>query len=304
MPENFEEKYILPQENEEKYSSEAIREDIKFKAQKIRNWAQQMGFEDKKDFLVIECITEIEKETSSIAPHELKEFFVGMREDHYKQFIKYIAGQYTKERKKENPNNKYGGPKLDYSWGGRFAIIGDGVTVDTVAVSDLEKLVVPTHHKAFKEFFKEKALFDFPTSETLNPILKEMSAKGLETYKAALERLKIMGDQGTLPDDGYGLIDEMERAVMILKDAKNGDALSDLPELLVGGKMEAKIRHYADLTYNAEDLKDLDRVSEITGIFIPNEVRIEKIFDRFDFDRRQMENICKDFANALWLKDN
>lgn len=288
-------------EEEEKYSPGVIREDIKFKAEKIRNWAKQMGLAEGKDFLVIESIADMKTETESIAPHELKQFFVGVLEDYFKQFTEYILGQYSDERRRENPDNKYGGPRLDYSWGGRYAVGWDGVPFDTVAVSDFENLTVPTHQKEFRIFFKQKAGFDFPMSETLNPILKEMSTKGLEAYKSALKQLKTLREQKTLPDDGYGLIDAMEHAVMILEDAKNGEAVVDLPEFLKG-EMPAKMRHYADLTYNAEDIKNFDRVAEITGISIPDEARLDKIFGRFNFDRQQMESICKDFSSYIMIK--
>ena len=291
-------------EKERKYSPEAIREEIRLKAEKIRSWAREAGLTEKKDFLVIESITDIETDTESIAPHEFKQFFVGIHEDHYEQFTEYILGQYSNERRKENPDNKYGGPKLDYSWGGRYAVGWDGVPFDTVAISDFENLTVPTHQEEFERFFKQKAAFDFPTSTILNPILREMSVDGLEIYKSALQQLKALRDQKTLPDDGYGLIDAMEHAVMILEDAKDGEAVIDLPVFLKG-EMPAKMRHYADLTYNAEDIKNLDRVTEITGIPIPNGARIDKIFERrFNFDRQQIESICKDFSRYLIIKRN
>ena len=157
-----------------------------------------------------------------------------------------------------------------------------------------------THHNEFKEFFKQKAGFDFPTSEILNPILKEMSEKGLDSYNSALEKLKSIKQQNKLPEDGYGLIDELERDILILNDAKNGDAVIDLPEVLTN--MPPKMRHYADLTYNAEDIRNLDRVMEITGISISQEARIDKIFDRYGFDRKKMDQICKEFSEYIYEK--
>ncbi len=289
------------QETEQKYSPEAIREDIKLKAEKIRAWAEQTELAEGKDFLVIESIADVEIDTDAIAPHELKQFFVLVQEVHYRKFKDYILGQYTEERKKENPTNKYGAPKLDYSWGGRFMVGWDGVPFDTVATSSIEHMTVPTHHEEFKTFFKQKAGFDFPTSETLNPILQEMSKKGLDTYKLALTSLKELREQNTLPDDGYGLIDAMEHMIMILEDAKTGEALIDLPEVL-DDKMPAKMRHYADLTYNAEDVRDFERVREITGITIPDEVRLDMVFNRYGFDRARMESICRDFSDYILLK--
>ncbi len=62
------------------------------------------------------------------------------------------------------------------------------------------------------------------------------------------------------------------------------------------------MRHYADLTYNVEDRKNLDRTFEITGIAIPDEVRIDKIFDRYGFPREKMEEICRDFSEYISAK--
>ncbi len=115
--------------------------------------------------------------------------------------------------------------------------------------------------------------------------------------------MKDLRGKEDLPDDGYGLIDAIEHAIMILEDAKNGEAVIDLSESLSIGEMPAKMRHYADITYNAEDIKNFDRVEEITGISIPEEARIDKIFEqKYNFDRQLMENICKGFSNYIMAK--
>lgn len=286
---------------EDKYGPEAIKQEIEFKTAKIRKWALENNLVEDKDFKVIESIKNIETDDKSIAPHELRQFFVLIQENNFKKFKEYFSGQYTEERKKENPNNKDGGPKLDYSWGGRFAVINDGVFFDIGIASSLEegKISANTHHKEFKDFFKKQAGFDFPTSDTLNPILKEMSEKGLDVYMSALEKLKTIKQQNKLPEDGYGLIDELERDILILNDAKNGEAVIDLPDDDLTN-MPSQMRHYADLTYNIEDISSLDRVFEITGISIPEEARIDKIFDRYGFDRNKMEEICKEFSESIY----
>ncbi|HUC88608.1 MAG TPA: hypothetical protein VMR49_01070 [Candidatus Paceibacterota bacterium] len=286
---------------ENKYSLDAIKKDIELKSEMIRNWAQKAGLIEGQDFLIEGSITNIETDTKSIAPHELRQFFVLVKEDNYKKFKEYILGEYSKERKEKNPNNPYGGPKLDYSWGGRFAVGWDGAVFDTGILSSVENMTANTYHDEFKKFFKQKTNFDLPTSEKLNLVLKEMSTKGLEIYKLALEKLKILRKESSFPEDGYGLIDEIERAIMILEDAKGGEAVIDLTEELKK-VMPAKMRHYADLTYNAEDIKNLDRVADITGISIPKEARIDKIFDRYGFDRNKMEGICKDFSDYIMTK--
>lgn len=185
--------------NEDKYGPEAIKKEIEFKASKIRKWALENNLFEDKDFKIIESIKHIEMDDKSIAPHEMREFFVIILENNFKKFKEYFSGQYKEEREKENPDNKDGGPILDYSWGGRFAVINDGVFFDIGIASSLEegKISAKTHHKEFIDFFKknEKAGFDFPTSDKLNPILKEMSKKGLGIYKSVLERLKEIKDQ-------------------------------------------------------------------------------------------------------------
>ena len=299
--ENKENEIDVKKGEEYKYSLEANREAIKIKAEKIRNWAREAGLTEGKDFKIIGSITEVETDTESIAPHEKREFIVLVQEDYYGKFKEYIIGRYTEERKKENPTNKSINPILDFSWGGRFAIINDEGFCDTAAASSIEYMTAPTHHEEFRSFFKQQAGFDFPTSETLNPMLQEMSVKGLDIYNEALEKLKALEKQKILPGDGYGLIDAMEHMVMILEDAKTGEAVIDLSEVIVG-VMPAKMRHYADVTYNAEDVKDLGRVTEITGITIPDEVRIDKIFDRYGFERAKMEGICRDFSDYILIK--
>lgn len=283
---------------EDKYSPEAIRREISYKAEKIRAWAEQMGLEDGKDFLMVEDIKEVEQNEEEIAPHEGKALYVAIHENHYQQFRDYFLGQYKEERKEENPR---GDAKLDYSWGGRFAVGWDGVPIDTVPASDIENLTVPTRHEEFRQFFYSKTGLEFPSAETLNPILEEMSKKGLNRYKEALKELEKMKEAETLPNDGYGLIDTLQHSIMILEDAKEGEAVVDLPESL-HGEMPAKMRHYADLTYNAEDLRELGRVAEITGIEIPDDTRTDKIFESFGFNRENMEEICHDFSDHVLAK--
>jgi hypothetical protein len=285
---------------EDKYGPEAIKKEIEFKSTKIKKWALENNLVEGKDFKVIESIKNIETDDKSIAPHELRQFFVLIQEDNFQKFKEYFSGKYSEERKKENTNNKYGGPTLDYSWGGRFAVINDGVFFDIGIAQNLKEgqISAKTYHREFKEFFKQKAGFDFPTSEILNPILKEMSEKGLDVYKSVLEKLKSIKQQNKLPEDGYSLIDEIERDIMILEDAKNEKAVVDLPQILT--EMPSQMRHYADLTYNIEDVKNLDNVAEITGISIPKEARIDKIFDRYGFDKNKMEEICKEFSESIY----
>ena len=84
------EKEMDLKEEEDRYSPEAIRENIKFKTEKIRDWAQQTGLSEGKEFKIIESIRDIDTDMRSIAPHELRQFFVVMHENYYREFNKYI----------------------------------------------------------------------------------------------------------------------------------------------------------------------------------------------------------------------
>lgn len=282
----------------DKYSPEARQEQITDQATMIRKWATEQGLKEGKDFLIIENIKDVVGKDGEILPHETKAFYMAIHENQYRKFRDYFMSQYKEEMKQKDPANEV---RLNYSWGGRFCVGWAGVPCDTVAASDIENITVPTHHQEFKSFFKSKAGFDFPSAQILNPVLKEMSDKGLTSYESALIKLNELKDTGTLPDDGYGLIDNVIRAIELLKKAKSGSAVEELPEELKG-EMPIGMRTYAELTYNAEDIGDFNRVKKITGIEIPEEARIDKIFKQFNFDRNQMEQICKDFSDYLMAK--
>lgn len=283
------------QQDVDPYGPEAIRLDIQRKAEILRDWASRLGLEEGKDLLIIESMDEFVGDDYQVAPHEAKSFAVGVLEPHYKAFREYILGEYKQQRKKENPK---GDVQLYYSWGGRFLVGWDGVPFDTVAMESVDPPRVPTHHEEFKHFFKDRYGFEFPTSEVLNPLLTQMSREGLSTYEEALSKLKVQREEGTLPSEGYGMIDSLEHASMILKDAASGEALMDLPEM-VEGAMKDKMAHYADLTYNAGSVADYDKVAELSGVKFPDEIRLDKLFSKWNFDRNQMEAVCHEFADYL-----
>jgi len=289
---------VSPDSVVKKYSPEAIREQIRDQAELIRMWASENNLKEGEDFRIIEGIKEVVGEEASVAPHELKQFFVIIHENRYRQFRDYFTNRYRDEMKQRDPKND---ARLDYSWGGRFLVGWAGVPFDTVAASSIEKMTIPTHHQEFKKFFRGKVGFDLPTTETLNPQLKSMAEKGLLAYQETLTKLREMKESQSLPEDGYGLIDGMVHAIELLTQAKSGNAVEELPETL-GDTMPREMRTYADLTYNAEDIISLDRVREITGISIPDETRIDKIFERFGFNRNRMEELCKDFSDYIMTK--
>lgn len=281
-----------------KYGSEVRQKQIKEQTVMIREWAKKRGFYEGEDYLIIEDIKDVVGEEGDVVPHETKTFYMAIHEKYYREFRNYFMSEYKNEMHTKDPKNH---ARLDYSWGGRFCVGWAGVPCDTVAASDIENRIIPTHHKEFKIFFKDKTGFDFPTAERLNPTLKEMSKKGLAAYEKALVELIKLKKEKALSDDGYGLIDSVKQAIKILDKARGGKAVEELPnELPV--EMPIEMRTYADLTYNAEDIANFDRVEEITSVDIPQEARIDKMFDRYNFDRNQMEQICKDFSEYLMTK--
>ncbi len=283
-----------------KYSLEAVRRDIHYKAEKIRSWAVGQGLKEGEDYLIVEDVRTALKPGDEPLPHEIKSFAMAILEKDYRRFRDYFTGQYAQERKAEDPKS---GPQLDYSWGGRFSVGWDGLPpLDTVPAVDLKNLTIRSHHQKFRQFFRQQTGFELPTAAELNPLLKDMAKQALPLYEATLNQLKSMASENKLPSDGYGLIDELERMKLILTDAHSGDALVDLAETIGRDGMTPEMRHYADLTYNAEDLKSLDRATELTGIEIPDFDRIDKLYDRYGFDRAKMENICRAFGEYLESK--
>lgn len=283
-------------EVKDKYGPEAIRADIQFQSALIRAWAKEMGFVEGKDYRIIASITDVVGDKASVAPHELKQFFVAIHENKYGQFREYFTDRYRDEMRQHDSKND---ARLLYSWGGRFLVGWAGVPFDTAPASSIEKMTASTHHEEFKKFFKEETGIDFPTAQTLNLQLKRMAEQGLPSYQEALTKLRDMKEKESLPSDGYGLIDALVHATELLAQATTGHVAEELPELL-RGNMPREMRTYADLTYNAGSIQNLDRVTEITGVTIPNEARIDKIFDRIGFDRNKMEEICKAFSAFIF----
>ncbi len=284
----------------DKYSPEAIRKEITHEADRIRDWASEQGFREGEDFIVIEDIRDAVPKGEKIAPHEQKAFYMGIHDSRYGAFRDYFTGEYEKGRQQENPNARV---KLNYSWGGRFLVDSDTVPCDTAPVTNLKERRVETKHAEFRQFFKEKIGKDFPTAEQLNPILEEISTKGLTYYQEVRDKIIKMDEEGTLPENAYrGMLDDIKHRIMVLENAKQGPAFIELPEVLEG-KMDPKIRHYNDFTYNADDMHNLDRAMEVTGIVIPEELRTDKILERLGIDRSQMDDLCRQFSEQRFPAD-
>jgi hypothetical protein len=289
----------LPDSSEDPNDPETGIDQIKNQVDLIRSWASEHGLIDGKDFKVIESIRDIVGKNGSVAPHELKQFFVIIHEDKYSKFRDYFTSDYRDKMKSLDPKND---ARLLYSWGGRFLVGWAGVPFDTVAASSIENLTIPTHHEEFKKYFREKTGFDFPAAKGLNSQLREMAKKSLPTYQKALANLREMEQSESLEtSEDYGLPDAMVHAIEILEQAKTGNAVEELPEILQGN-MPRTMRSYADLTYNAATTIDLDRVAVLTGVYFPQDSRVDRIFEPLGLDRSRMKEICKDFADYRMQK--
>ncbi len=289
---------------ENKYGREARLEEIKQQANFIRNWAESQNFKEGRDYIIIEDVEKYaEKEEVESVPHDIKRFAMGIHVDKVRQFRDFFVGEYDRKMKEIDPNNN---TALNYSWGGRFCVTDAGVPCDTVIISDMETKKVETHHKEFKSFFKEKTGFDFPSGETLNTILKKIAEEGLSIYENVLADLEKKDADKTLPDNAYGLKDKIYHCIEILKRAskENQNAVTEMSETYTPS---AEVHSYNDLTYNIEDMPDLDQIKEITGIEIPKEMQLDKIFEQpeiiggaqMHFEKNKMDSICKEFSEYL-----
>ena len=296
------------------YTPDGIKADVENKCKIIREWAKENGFVEGEDFVVIASITDVES-SKTIAPHELKSFAVIFHENIYDKFKDFVLSKEYRSKREKHLGAK-SSPKLDYSWAGRFLVGWDGVPFDTASVlsfgnkkgekfnvRQLQNVRAATHHGLFKDFFRERVGHEFPDINALNALLARIARDGLGEYKGALAKLNDMRNKETIPTDGYGLINSLIHKVMILENALSGDALDELDDVIVG-PMPPKMRHYADLTYNVDDMKgELDRVTEITGVQFSDRIRVDKLFDEVfheKFDPRRMEELCADFRE--WLK--
>ena len=77
-------------ESTNQYSSEARQEQITMQSTMIREWANQQGFEEGKDYKIIENIRDIVGQDGEVEPHETKAFYMAIHEKHYKKFRDYF----------------------------------------------------------------------------------------------------------------------------------------------------------------------------------------------------------------------
>ena len=303
----------------------------------LRNWAERQNppLVEGVDFMIPKI--EDEENPENISPHEMTNVYFGFKVDKenpgkmFKVVKEFFEKEYSSEMQKHGIKKETWTPdtKLNYSWAGRFCIEGaGGGAIDTAPLQSVNPIICETHHQEFKDFFKQEAGFDLPSPEKLDEILEKMS-DNLEWYKTVLAELKGRikseeqkkisgGESESWKYNRYVL--NLEYIVKILTDAKyekdkKATGLSDvgpdrkmaeLPEVITG-KIDEKIRHYNDLTYNADDHFDLDEVCGVLGDSFHPPVgagtRIDRIYeDNFGFDRKEIEDICRKFSEKLYRK--
>jgi len=280
-------------------SIESIERRIHEQVSIIREWAAEMGLAEGKDYQIFENVAaaQPEEREEDIAEHEKTRFYLAINEEHYKVFKDFFLGKYSDKLKERDADEEV---SFIFSWGGRVLVdhSKDSAPIDTVAVKSCDPIEANSYHSEFRKFFKERTGKELPTASELNTVLKDMSGKGLELYQRALSRMEEMHKHGKLPDDAYGVKFSLDLVIKILEDAKTGEAVEELLEVIT--KMPPKMRHFADLTYNLDDIPDYGRLKEIVGIEIPSELRIDLLFERLiDFDRMRMNDLNREFGEYL-----
>lgn len=290
-----------------KYDNRERVEEAGLQARLIRSWAETKNLKEGQDYRIIEDLEAyIKGINAKYEEHDIKRYAMAIQEDKLFLFRDFFNGKFAETMNQINSKNN---ARLNYSWGGRFCVCDAGLPCDTVIVSDMERMAVKTHHQEFKEFFKTKTGFEFPSGEKMNEILFEVSVKALPIYKEALEILKQKDTDGVLPDEAYGFKDAVNHTVNLLERALDPDdiAVKELGEFY---DSSTEMNTYNDLTYNIDDLKDFSLIREYTGLDLPDNLRIDKIFENYinvgenkkEFKNSDMENICKEFSDQLFAK--
>jgi hypothetical protein len=272
-------------DKEEKWSQEEslqrMQEDIELKRRLITEWAEREGLVVGKDIKLI---------SEEKPPHKVDEgrLFAVVLDKHYVAFQRFIESEYVSQIRAKKKDADI---RLNYSWAGRFCVEEkNGAPIDTGAASSIEKMEAPSHQQEFEEYFKETQGFEFPKAVTINAMLRDIATKALSTYREALK--------GVEEKKAWEVKGRLKWMIELLEDSLSGNPCEDLPEIMTD-EMPNEQRIYADLTYNTDDLPDLGKVQEITGVDFPDNIRVDKIMDNLSggsFDgRAKMDNVCRDF---------
>ena len=310
------------------------KEKKEIQSQIIKEWAKSQNppLEEGKDFMLIFSFADAVREGESIAPHELGNLYLGFKKENFHKFTDFFVKEYPKKMEEREMREPWSsGVKLNYSWGGRYLIHGEGgVAIDSAPVETIDPNLCKPEHSKFKDFFKEKYGFELPTADKLNEIVVEMS-NHLDWYQQTLQELKTKQSESKDPWEYDSPIMQLEYAVIILRDAKilkiakedletaerldSKEAISKSQGLVDRYTIKElpdefsyfgdKTRHYNDLTYNADDLADLEKVKTLLGskIDLPKKkgARIDRIYeDYYDFDRKNFETACHEFSEKLF----
>jgi len=281
------------------YGPEVRSSQAEGQSELIDEWAERQGFLRDSDYLIVkpQNLTEVLNPEETL-PHEQKAMYMAISEDKYSLFRDFFIMQYRDALE----TSGQGQAELGYSWGGRFYIKNAGLVVDTVpaTITETGQLVVNSRHLEFKQFFQNETGAEFPSVEKINEKLRQIAARLQESnpYQEAYDKLKVMREDNTLPDEGYGQLDSLERALKFINDAANNIDVEELPNTFSGNLPEA-VRHYNDITYNSDTLIDIDKIMQITGVSFPDEIRIDTLMTGQGFNGK-MEDICKKFSEKIY----
>ena len=332
--------------SESKEKAEIIPSPREAQVKLISDWAKNKGYEEGKDFGFF-SIGEAEEKGENLAPHELGNLYLGFKKELTVDFRDFFEDEY--QTAMEQTRAKYlaqGAPpdflhswepsvKLNYSWAGRFLVVGaGGSAIDTAPLNKIQTEKngringeALTHHDEFKKFFKEKTGFNLPSAKELDTALEQMT-QFIPWYTQAIEKLQVIADKVNRGEfDNIPKVDpeiwkaaeyanNLRYTAVILQGARDNPGLEELPEKT--SYMRDKVRHYNDLTYNNDDFADQDKVAELIGIEkLPDGGRIDRIINTVlknrrmhdenvpdNFDRKQMEGICRAFSEKLYPQDN
>jgi hypothetical protein len=310
----------------------------------LKNWAGSEGLIEGADFFFLD-LTDPKvqktishwpgyKEVGDFVPHELGNLYLGYTREHFEKFKSYFAeidesaesGGYGKDTACLRDEWSSPGIKRNYSWGGRYMVVGGGtIPIDSMMIDDFENLTTSTNHAEFRRFFKDRAGFELPNADEMSGIVKEL-AESLDWYRELLGNAIEAQKQSKQPNEKLGrkmrefgiergewnydsYIKNLIYLIRILEDAKQGIEITELSETIVG-LLPEKARHYNDLTYNADDWLDLDKATELINTELGIDMtlptitqRIDRIFEsRNGFDRSRFELLCREFSEYLSKK--
>ncbi|NUJ97383.1 hypothetical protein HGA92_01185 [Candidatus Gracilibacteria bacterium] len=276
--------------------------------QKIKNlkkWFGGKNWKEGEDYIIL-SYREVDKhlDPKKKIPVESRLFAVSVHESKYKEFKEYLENYIKELNIKHKP--EYEGQKageIGYSWQGRVYVAEGNTHFETTIMTDIKTLEFNSYHNRFKKFFKKQTGLIFPSAEKINGIIVHIYSKGLDLYENSLSKLESLRKKIALTNNKKWQLDKyisgMKLYIQIIKGVgEDGNKIVEMPEKIKNGKFSSEMMRFNDLTYNAYHLIDLSEVMKETGISIPSEFRIDKLFgEKFDF--KNMKQIVKDFSDKI-----